>query len=99
MNEARIAAWWASARGSAAVRVFRCQASTAIAAYIHWVANREAFFTFNWLYLVGLICFIAGAWLSEGPVFVVVVCAIGVAITGVYYLVWRWRQDRTARPR
>lgn len=60
------------------------------------VAKREHFFTFRWAYLPGLIFVVASAWLSEGPLFVVVVGAIAVAVIGVYYASWRWLQSRSA---
>lgn len=59
------------------------------------VAKREHFFTFSWAYLAGLIFVATSAWLSEGPLFVVVVGAIAVAVIGVYYAIWRWLQSRS----
>jgi hypothetical protein len=43
----------------------------------------------------GVIFFAASAWLSEGPLFVVVVSLIAVAVMGVYYAIWRWLQSRS----
>jgi hypothetical protein len=59
------------------------------------VAKREHFFNFSWAYLAGLIFVAASAWLSAGPLFVVVVGAITVAVIGVYYAIWRWLQNRS----
>lgn len=37
---------------------------------------------------------LASAWWSQGPLFVLVVCAITGVIIGVYYLVWRRLRKR-----
>ena len=60
------------------------------------VAGQEQFFRFNWMYLPGLIFATAAAWVSQGPVFVVVVVAVAAVVIGVYYAVWRWVKDRSA---
>jgi membrane protein implicated in regulation of membrane protease activity len=62
------------------------------------VAKREHFLTFSWAHLAGIIFFAAGAWLSEGPLFVVVVGVIALTVIGVYYAIWRWLQNRSTDP-
>lgn len=60
------------------------------------MAKRKNFFTFNWAYLIALLCYIVASWIAEGPLFVLVVFAIAGGIVGVYYIVWRWRQTRSS---
>jgi hypothetical protein len=62
--------------------------------YLPVVTRRERFFTFSWAYLAGLIFVAVGAWLSEGPLFVLVVGLIAVALIGGYYAIWKWLQGR-----
>ncbi len=44
--------------------------------------KREHFFTFNWGYLAGVTFFAASAWLSEGPLFILVVSLIAGVVFG-----------------
>jgi hypothetical protein len=58
--------------------------------------SASASFEFNWAYLVGLLCFVTSAWLTQGPSFVLIVIAVAGVLIGVYYVVWRWLRSRSA---
>ena len=60
------------------------------------MAKRERFFEFRWPYVPMLVFALASAWLGQGPLFVLAVCAVTAVIIGVYYLVWRWLRERRA---
>jgi hypothetical protein len=60
------------------------------------VARREHFFAFNSFFAIGLMFALASAWISYGWLFVVVVSSIAGALIVGYYVVWRWRRDRSA---
>lgn len=62
------------------------------------MAERKHFFTFSLAHLAGIIFVAAGAWLSEGPLFVVVVGVIALTLIGVYLAIWRWLQSRSTDP-
>lgn len=60
------------------------------------MAKREHFFEFSWPLVCTLMFTLLGAWLTQGPLFVLVVCAITGLGIGAYYLVWRWLRERRA---
>jgi hypothetical protein len=60
------------------------------------VAKREHFFEFSWPRLLVMLFALLSAWVSQGPLFVLVVSAIAGLGVGAYYLVWRWMRDRRA---